>query len=135
MINKVQLLGRVGKDPETRSFDNGDVTSFSVATSKSYRKNDEWIEQTEWHNINAWGKLSEKAATIKKGDLVWVEGELSTRKYDKEGQTHYNTSIKSSYIRKINTSNEGSNNGQSAGGLQGNAFAPVSSSNDNDLPF
>jgi len=132
MINKVNLLGRIGTDPDSRQFEANEVTSINVATSKSYKKGDEWVEQTEWHNVSCWGSMSDKAKSFRKGDLVWVEGELNTRKYEKEGITHYRTGIKASYVRKIPTGQ----GGQLAGGLQGNAFAPVESSNNqNDLPF
>ncbi|GMT45262.1 MAG: single-stranded DNA-binding protein [bacterium] len=94
-LNKVMLIGRIGKDPDTYVFDNGNKKiSFSLATTESYRDRDknEWIEQTEWHNIAGYRYLAEK--TFAKGDLVYVEGKIKTRKYtDKEQNERYITEI------------------------------------------
>ena len=95
-LNKVQLIGRLGKDPEVRHLDSGiTVCNFSIATSESYtNKIGEKVEQTEWHNIVAWGKLAEIIEKwVTKGMLIYIEGKLKTRKWDKEGQTHYTTEI------------------------------------------
>jgi len=94
-LNKVMLIGRIGKDPDTYIFDNGNKKiSFSLATTESYRDRDknEWIEQTEWHNVAGYRYLAEK--TFAKGDLVYVEGKIKTRKYtDKEQNERYITEI------------------------------------------
>jgi len=94
-LNKVMLIGRIGKDPDTYVFDNGNKKiSFTLATSERYRDKDksDWIEQTEWHNIAGYGYLAEK--TFAKGDMVYVEGKIKTRKYtDKEQNTRYFTEI------------------------------------------
>jgi len=94
-LNKVMLIGRVGKDPDTYVFDNGNKKiSFSLATTESYRDRDknEWIEQTEWHNIAGYRYLADK--TFAKGDLVYVEGKIKTRKYtDKDQNERYITEI------------------------------------------
>jgi single-strand DNA-binding protein len=90
-LNKVQLIGRLGKAPQLRQI-SGDksVANFSLATSTRF--NDK--EQTEWHNVTAWGKTAENAAKyLVKGSEVYVEGRLQTRSYDKDGQKHYATSI------------------------------------------
>lgn len=95
-LNKVQLIGRLGKDPEVRHLDSGmTVSNFSIATSESYtNKQGEKVEQTEWHNIVAWGKLAEIIEKwVTKGMLIYIEGKLKTRKWDKDGQTHYATEI------------------------------------------
>jgi single-strand DNA-binding protein len=101
MINKVIVLGRVGKDVESRSFDGSSMASISLATSKSYKKGDEWIEKTEWHDVSCWGSLADKVSGLRKGELVFVEGELNTRSYEKDGQRQYRTYVKASYIRRI----------------------------------
>ncbi len=94
-LNKVMLIGRIGKDPDTYIFDNGNKKiSFSLATTESYRDKDknEWIEQTEWHNIAGYRYLADK--TFAKGDLVYVEGKIKTRKYtDKDQNERYITEI------------------------------------------
>ena len=97
-INKVIVLGNVGKEPETRSFDSGDtVTNFSVATSEKWKDKStgESKEQTEWHNIIMFGKLAEIAGQyLKKGSSIFVEGRLQTRKWqDKNGQDRHTTEI------------------------------------------
>ena len=95
-LNKVQLIGRLGKDPEVRHLDSGlTVCNFSIATSESYtNKTGEKVEQTEWHNIVVWGKLAEVVEKwVTKGMLIYIEGKLKTRKWEKENQTHYTTEI------------------------------------------
>ena len=91
MVNKVTLVGHLGRDPEVRTLENGTkVGSFSLATTESYKdKNDTWQNLTEWHNIVVWRGLAERAERdLKKGSLAYVEGKITHRKYqDKEGQT------------------------------------------------
>lgn len=105
MINKVILIGHLGKDPEVRHLEGGSsVASFSLATNENYKdKTGEWQKQTEWHNIVAWGNLAEYAEKwLKKGMLVFIEGKLTHRKYqDKEGNDRYITEVKSASIRMM----------------------------------
>lgn len=96
MINKVLLLGRCGKDPEVRTFNNGDrVANFSLATSDIYRNKDgERVENTEWHNISVFGKtvdIVEKYVT--KGSLIHIEGKLKTRSWEVDGVKKYITEV------------------------------------------
>lgn len=95
MVNKVTLIGRLGKDPETRKLDNDrTVTKFSLATSEVYKKNGQKVEQTEWHNIEIWDRLAEIAGQyLKKGSLIYLEGRIKTDQYDKNGETRYSTKI------------------------------------------
>ena len=97
MINKVILLGNVGKDPDVRHLDNNaTVARFSLATSESYKnKNGEKITNTEWHNIVAWRSHAEFAGKyIKKGTLLYVEGKIRTRSWDdKDGNKRYTTEV------------------------------------------
>lgn len=93
-LNKAILIGRIGKDPDTFTFENGNKKiSFTLATSESYRdKDNNWVDQTEWHNIAGYRYLAEK--NFAKGDLVYVEGKIKSRKYsDKEGNDRYITEI------------------------------------------
>ena len=96
-VNKVMLVGRLGKDPETRHLESGAaVTNFSVATSETYkdRNTGERKEVTEWHNVVLWRGLAEVAEKyVKKGDLIYVEGKLRTRSWEKDGVTRYTTEV------------------------------------------
>ena len=96
-VNKVILVGNLGKDPEVRYLDNGvAVANFSLATTENYKnKAGERVSQTEWHNIVLWRGLAEVAEKyLKKGASVYIEGKIKTRKWeDKEGNTRYNTEI------------------------------------------
>ena len=96
-VNKVILIGNLGKDPEVRYLDNGvAVANFSLATTENYKnKEGERVSQTEWHNIVLWRGLAEVAEKwLKKGSSVYVEGKIRTRKWeDKDGNTRYSTEI------------------------------------------
>jgi len=96
-VNKVILVGRLGKDPETRYMTNGEaVTNATLATSENWKdKSGEKQEKTEWHNLVFYRRLAEIAGEyLKKGAQVYIEGKLQTRKYQtKEGQERYTTEI------------------------------------------
>jgi len=93
-VNKVILVGNLGKDPDVMTFENGvKRAAFSVATNESYKDKDgNWVEQTEWHNIVLWRQLAER--NLIKGDTVYLEGKLKTRSWDdKDGSKKYITEI------------------------------------------
>ena len=96
-INKVILVGNLGKDPEVRHLDNGvAVANFSLATTENYKnKEGEKVSQTEWHNIVLWRGLAEVAEKyLKKSANIYIEGKIRTRKWeDKDGITRYSTEI------------------------------------------
>ena len=96
-VNKVILIGNLGKDPEVRHLEGGSsVARFTLATNEYYKdKQGTRVEHTEWHNISAWRNLAELAEKfLKKGSQVYVEGKLRTRQYqDKDQQTRYVTEI------------------------------------------
>ena len=96
-VNKVILIGNLGKDPEVRTLDSGvKVANFSLATTESYKnRNGERVENTEWHNIVLWRGLAEVADTyLKKGNQVYIEGKIRTRSWDdKDGNKRYTTEI------------------------------------------
>ncbi|HEX7455184.1 MAG TPA: single-stranded DNA-binding protein [Gallionella sp.] len=96
-VNKVILIGRLGKDPETRYMPNGEaVTNATLATSENWKdKSGVKQEKTEWHNLTFYRKLAEIAGEyLKKGSMIYVEGKLQTRKWqDKEGKDRYTTDI------------------------------------------
>jgi single-strand DNA-binding protein len=96
-INKVILVGNLGKDPEVRTLESGvKVAQFSLATSESYKdKEGNWQDKTEWHNLVLWRFLAERAEqNLKKGMQIYVEGKLNTRSWvDQNQQTRYTTDI------------------------------------------
>lgn len=118
-VNKVILVGRLGKDPEVRNLDNGaTVANFTIATSESYKDKTtgEKKEVTEWHNIVLWRGLAEVAQKyLHKGDMVYIEGKLRTRSWEKEGITRYTTEIVADNMTML-----GSRGGGGGGGYSSN---------------
>ena len=96
-LNKVMLIGNLGRDPETRYSQSGSaVTRFSVATSESWRdkSTQEMQERTEWHNVVCFARLGEIASEyLKKGSKVYIEGGLRTSSWEQEGKTRYRTEV------------------------------------------
>ena len=94
-LNRVQLIGRLGKDPESKYTPTGKrVTHFSLAVSQHWKANGETKEYTEWVNVEAWGRLGEVCQEyLKKGSLVYVEGRLKTEKYEDKGETKFFTKV------------------------------------------
>ncbi len=94
-LNRVQLIGYLGRDPETRFTPSGrKVCHFSVGVTQRWRAGEELKEYTEWFNIEAWGRLGEVAQEyLKKGSLVYVEGRLRTERYEEKGDTKYYTKV------------------------------------------
>ncbi len=143
-INKVILVGHLGKDPEVRHLEgNITVTSFPLATSETYNKDGRKVEQTEWHNIVMWRGLAEVAAKyLLKGKLVYIEGKLRTRTYeDKEGIKRYATEVVAENFtllgRKSDFEGGGVQQGPSEGSKTDNANLVDFKENkdDDDLPF
>ncbi len=136
-VNKVILVGRLGKDPEVRHLENGaTVANFSMATSETYkdRQTGERREQTEWHNVVLWRGLADVAEKyVKKGDMIYVEGKLRTRSWEKDGVTRYTTEVVGDNMTML-----GGRGDSSAGGSDyqppAAQDAPVDSATD-DLPF
>ena len=137
MVNRVILIGNLGKDPETRTLENGvKIANFSIATSESYKdKSGEWQQKTEWHNVQAWAKLAERAeSTLSKGATIYLEGKLSTRKWqDKNGNDRYTTEVVASYFRIINKG--GSSDKSNPYGHDLGNQDPSAKSGPDDLPF
>lgn len=113
-VNKVILVGRLGKDPETRYMPNGDaVTNITLATSETWKdKNGEKQEKTEWHRVTFYRKLAEIAGEyLKKGSMAYVEGRLETRKWtDKAGVEKYTTEIIANEMQMLSSRNSGGGN-------------------------
>ena len=119
-VNKVILVGRLGRDPETRYTGGGQaVANFSVATDESYKdKNGERQKRTEWHKIVVWGKQAEIAQQyLKKGSLIFIEGRFQSREWqDKEGQKRTSFEIVASNFRMLGGRSDGAAAGASASG-------------------
>jgi single-strand DNA-binding protein len=94
-LNKVQLIGYLGKDPETRFTTKGNkVCTFTLAVNRRWKSGDELKEATEWFNVEAWGKLGEFCQSyLGKGRLVYIEGGLRTNRYEHDGETRYFTKV------------------------------------------
>ncbi len=154
-INKVILVGNLGRDPETRYMPSGGaVTNVSIATSKGWKDRDsgEQKERTEWHRIVFFNKLAEIAGEyLKRGSKVYIEGELRTRDWEKDGQKHYTTEVVASEMQMLDSrggmgggGSSSGGSGGSQGGSQGGGgsssagddFGPPPSDDfDDDIPF
>jgi single-strand DNA-binding protein len=151
-VNKVILIGNLGKDPETRYLPSGEaLTSFSIATSETWKDktSGEKKEATEWHRISAFGKLAEICGEyLRKGSQVYIEGSLRTRKWqDKEGQDRYTTEVRADQMRMLGSRGGGDGGGSpmresaATSGGGGGAKAPAKKSGgsfddmDDDIPF
>ena len=140
-LNKVMLIGNLGKDPEVRYTAAGTaVASFSLATSEKFKnKNGEWEERTEWHNITLWARLAEIAGEyLAKGKTVYIEGRLQTRKWqDRDGKDRYTTEIVGEKMQMLSGKGEGG--GRQGGRTENHARSrryeePVFNPDD-DIPF
>ena len=124
-VNKVILVGRLGRDPETRFTGGGQaVANFSLATDETYKdKNGERQKRTEWHKITVWGKQAEIAQQyLKKGSLVYIEGRIQTREWqDKEGQKRTSFEIVATNFRMLGGRADGAAAGAAAGSSFGHA--------------
>ena len=151
-VNKVILVGNVGKDPETRYLEGGTaVCSFPLATSETYRNRDgERITNTEWHNVVLWRGLAEIAEKyVRKGSQLYIEGRIRTRSWDdREGNKRYTTEIVGDNMQMLGKRSDETGIQQDTGpgastqspvqpGKTGNDFNDVSPGPDesDDLPF
>jgi single-strand DNA-binding protein len=120
MLNQIQLIGRVGADPENHTFQNGDsVANFSLATSIRFKdkNSNEYVEKTEWHRIKAFVLLSKFVSTyVEKGQLIYVQGYLSYRKYvDKDQIERTSTEIVADRIRLLSNKTKTSDPNEKSG--------------------
>ena len=122
-VNKVILVGRLGRDPETRYTGGGQaVANFSIATDETYKdKNGERQKRTEWHKIVVWGKQAEIAQQyLKKGSLIFIEGRIQSREWqDKEGQKRTSFEIVASNFRMLGGRSDGAAAGAGGGASRG----------------
>ncbi len=144
-VNKVILVGNLGKDPEVRHLENGRaVANFSLATSETYKnKAGERVTNTEWHNVVLWTPLAEIAERfLKKGGQVYIEGKLTTRSWDdQEGNKRYTTEVVGRELTLLGSKADNDNNGGMSNSPSSSS-APVESPVSNipeddsdDLPF
>jgi len=140
-VNKVILIGNLGKDPEMRYFPDGTaVANFSIATSEGWKDKDtgERKERTEWHRIVAFRKLAEICGKyLSKGKQVYIEGKLQTRSWEKDGVTRYTTEIVANEMRMLGSRDSGDDYNRSGGGDYGQSMPqePFPETPDDDIPF
>jgi single-strand DNA-binding protein len=138
-LNKVMLIGNLGKDPEVRFTGSGQaVAGFSLATSEKFKnKSGEWEERTEWHNITLWGKLAEIAGEyLSKGKTVYIEGRLQTRKWqDKSGNDRYTTEIVGDKMQMLSPKGESRRGNDVSSEPTGGGSYEEPPFQDDDIPF
>lgn len=128
-MNRIQLMGRLGNDPETRQVNETSVTSFSLATTQKYKDK----ETTQWHRVTAWGKQGEVIAKyVKKGQRLLLEGRVEYQEYEKDGVKRQSTNIVLESFHFIESS---SNGGDASNEKPQTPTVDNSTHNDDDLPF
>ncbi len=131
MVNLVILVGRLGRDPEIKFLEGGRaLCRFRIATEESYRDRDGNRKKiTEWHNVQAWGSVGESIAKYSaKGAMLYLQGQLKTRSYQRDGVTHYATDVNCKFVRFLT--------GPAAGAEHGTATdLPPEPPVDDDIPF
>jgi single-strand DNA-binding protein len=138
-LNKIMLIGNLGRDVETRfTSSNVSISSFSMATTNGYKgKDGNWVNETTWHNITVFNLSDFMKENLKKGRKVYVEGRLTKREYtDKEGIKRYSTDVISERIIPLESSGEGGANysdGNTSDSATVNEIPPID--NNDDLPF
>jgi len=133
MVNKTILVGRLGRDPETRFTGSGTaVANFSIATDETYKdKNGEKQKRTEWHKIIVWDKQAEIAQKyLKKGALVFIEGRIQSREWEKDGEKHRSFEIVANNFRMLEAKKSDGKNGDLSPEAEA-AFVPTNE----DIPF
>ncbi|QPB08645.1 single strand DNA binding protein [Burkholderia phage Mica] len=147
MLNKVQIIGRLGGDPEVRYLPSGDaVANFSVATTETWKdkQSGEKKEATEWHRVAAFGKLGEICGEyLRKGGLVYIEGSIRTQKYEKDGETRYSVQIRADNMKMLGGKPDGDSGGgerrerpaSNGGGQQRKPAGGGFDEMDDDIPF
>lgn len=141
-VSKTILIGRVGKDPEVRTFNNGNKgASFSLCTNGGYKdKSGTWVDKLEWHNIEIFGRLVDIVEKyVNKGDRLYVEGRIDYQQYEKDGETKYVTKINVFDLTMLGKKSDGSGSARPPQQDQ-NAPAPDepdfgSEDDEDDLPF
>lgn len=132
MINEVTLIGHVGNAPEVKDLGTNKVAKMSLATSRSYKKSEEWHQEVQWHNIEGWNGVAEAMVRCEKGEKVYVSGSIVYDKYEKDGKTMTFTKIRANSVKRLirsgGSSNENSNENS-------NEKSNESFTQSGDLPF
>lgn len=139
-VNKVILIGNLGRDPEIKYTPSGTaVANFSIATTerRKDRNSDEWREHTEWHRIVAFGRTAEVCGEyLSKGSQVYVEGRLQTRSWDdKEGNKRYMTEVVAGDVQFLGARESAKPRSDFGGPPPADADAPYADTQDDDIPF
>ena len=138
-LNKVMIIGHLGRDPEMRYTPSGKpVTTFTVAVSRSWNSGDgERHTETEWFNIVAWGNLAETCKQyLTKGQLVYIEGRLQTRKWeDKEGQKHSSVEVVANEMTMLSERRDGNHNNEAGAAAPSEEGASPVNNPEGDFPF
>jgi len=132
-LNKVQLIGNLGKDPEVKYTPQGTpVAKITLATNERYKDKDgQWQDRTEWHNVVLWQRLAEIAGEyLRKGGKVYIEGRLQTRSWEgQDGQKRYRTEVVAGTMLLLDSRQQGS------GGPRDDAGFPTDEVEPDDIPF
>lgn len=139
-VNKAILVGRLGRDPETRFTASGQaVANFTLATDETYKdRSGERQKRTEWHRIVVWGKLAEISQQyLKKGMLVYIEGRIQTRQWEdkRDGQKRTSTEIVANVMRMLTPKGEAPAPPESEAAPAEEALSPDAAVSDEDIPF
>lgn len=138
-LNRVQLIGNLGKDPEIKYTPSGTaVAKLTIATNERFKdKGGEWQDRTEWHNVVLWQRLAEIAGEyLKKGGKVYIEGRLQTRSWDDKqtGQKKYMTEVVASDLILLSGRGEGGSGGGEYSGSRGSSSSAASNNYDQRMP-
>lgn len=126
MINKIILLGRIGKDAEVTNHNGRTLCKFSLATTESYKTQGGWQENPTWHNIIIWSEDEHAAHSYKKGDLVYIEGRQEHRSYeDKSGQTKNYSQVVANRTRRISKAGQKAVEPRSVSSDEFDPFRPI----------
>ena len=141
-VNKVILLGNLGRDPDIRATQDGNkIVNLSIATSERWkdRNSGEQREKTEWHRVVLWRRLAEIAGEyLKKGSKVYIEGQLQTRKWEQDGQTRYTTEVVGRDMQFLDSRGSSSSDSSSYDDTNQDMSSqnlPDSGITDDDIPF
>ena len=138
-VNKVILIGNLGRDPETRYMPNGEaVTNVTIATTESWKDkgSGERQEKTEWHRVVVWGKTAEAlAAFLTKGRAVYVTGKIAYREYEKDGQKRFTTEIRAERVILLGHKAHTEAQGQAAASAPRKRQHTAVTVSDDDIPF
>ncbi len=139
MVNKIILLGNLGKDPEVKHLDNNKaVCTLTLATSERYTdRNGNKVEQTEWHRLELWDGLAKVAEKyLHKGDKIFVEGSIKTEEWEKDGIKRHITKIRVKNLQMISgKSNTAAPQNSDTSNVSDEALAGAKNEDDSDLPF